>query len=259
LSAADVSTVRGVNIPAGKTKEQCTVTQLCDMMGAHGGKLILNKKDLVYTVKQYRFLEKEVSKTYVDRDPNPNASTSADIDTSSTRSIGTILTDLNAKSSTCADAIAFHGLIEDTHRAFNQALLDDKYDNIARIAPELKSELICKEMGHIGSSIASKNIGKALQPCMYGVDISYHGLAFVPNSNKGLILSKCQASMTRDKKTCSRAEEGEMPKKQEYLLLMELQYKKTNENEQTKEQCTVTQLCDMIGAHGGKLIFNKKD
>jgi len=92
-------------------------------------------------------------------------------------------------------------------------LFNNKYDNISRITPELKPELIYKEMGHIGSSIASKNIGNALQRCMYGVDRLYRGLAFVPNSNKVLILSKCQASMTRDKKTRSRDEEGEMPKK----------------------------------------------
>ena len=123
LSVADVSTVRGVNMPAGKPGEQCTVPQLCDIIGARGGKLALNKKDLVSTVKQYYFLKREVSKTYVDRNPNHNVSTYADVDTNSTRSIGTILTDLNAKSSICADAIAFRGLIEDTHRAFYQNCL----------------------------------------------------------------------------------------------------------------------------------------
>ena len=123
------------------------------MSGTRGGKLTLSKKDVVYTVKQHRFIEKEVSKTYVDCDPNPNASTYVDINTSSTRSIGTILTDLNAKLSTCADAVTFHGLIKDMHRVVNQGVLDDKFDNISHIALELKPELVYnyKEMGHIGS------------------------------------------------------------------------------------------------------------
>jgi len=148
LSAADVSNVCGVNMPEGKTEEQCTVSQLRDMVGARGGKLTLNKLELVYAVKQYRFLEGEVSKTYVDRNPNPNGSTYVDVNTSSMRTIGATLIELNANVSVFTDTSQFKGLIEDAHSAFNQGLFDDQFDNIANTAPEIRPELIYKEMGH---------------------------------------------------------------------------------------------------------------
>ena len=115
-----------------------------------------------------------------------------------------------------SDATAFHGLIKDAHSAFDQGLFDDKFNNISWIKPELKPEMIYREIVHIGSSVASKNITQMMHPIM---DLR-------TNTNKILILSKYQALMRHDKKSHGSTKEGQQTKKQEFLLIMELTYKK---------------------------------
>ena len=108
------------------------------------------------TVAQYRFLEEEVLKIYAVQNPNPNSLIHAYTNTSSTRSICAILTELNAKCSTCANTTEFQSLIEDAHSAFNQGLFNNQHDNISKAASELKAELIYKEMTHVRFSIEFK-------------------------------------------------------------------------------------------------------
>ena len=102
-------------------------------------------------VKQYIFLEKQVDKNYVDRNPNPNGRFYSTIETSSTRSVGAILTELNQKLSNCADATDDHALVNLAHSFLNQGLFDDKYNNISWCAPELPESLIYKTFAHIGN------------------------------------------------------------------------------------------------------------
>ena len=52
---------------------------------------------------------------------------------------------------------------------------------------------------------------------------------FIPDSKKVLILSKAHALMARDEKTRSMTDEGEVPKKHQYLVIMELKYEETDE------------------------------
>jgi len=163
----------------------------------------MNKPELVATVKQYIFLEKQVSKTYVDRNPNPNGRLYTTIETSSTWTIEAILIELNQKLSTCSDASDDHVLVDQAHSLLNEGLFDDKYDNISRFAPELPESLIYKAFSYVGSSIKQKNIGNALQCCWYDNDTSYHGLAFIPDSDKVMIMSKCHASRADGKNTQS--------------------------------------------------------
>ena len=66
-----------------------------------------------------------------------------------------------------------------------------------------------------------------MRRCFYDNETTYHALAFVPGTNRVIILSKCHASMARDEKTRNSTDEGEPPKKKEYLLIMELFYDKT--------------------------------
>ncbi|KAL7523543.1 hypothetical protein ACHAXR_001119, partial [Thalassiosira sp. AJA248-18] len=112
-----------------------------------------------------------------------------------------------------------------------EGAFDDKYDNIARVAPELKEGFIYKEFGYIGQSLEQKNIGDALKRTFYENECLYHGIAFVPDSDKVIILTKAHASMARDEKTRKETDDGEPPKKKEYLLIMELNYMKTDEME----------------------------
>ncbi len=60
--------------------------------------------------------------------------------------------------------------------------------------------------------------------CFYSKEKCYHTIAFVPDSNKVIILCKNQASMNKDTKTQNQTEDGEAPKKDEYLLVLELEY-----------------------------------
>lgn len=139
-----------------------------------------------------------MSKAYVDHNPNPNSHLCASINTSVTRPVGDILKD------TCTEFLGSGvnpgpegGLIVDAHPLFLGDVFDDKYDNIARVAPELKENFTYREFAHIGSSIYAKNIGNTLQRCMY--ECTYHGVVFLSSSDTVIILSKAHASMTRDK------------------------------------------------------------
>ena len=58
--------------------------------------------------------------------------------------------------------------------------------------------------------------------------MTYHGLAFVPNSDKVIILTKAHASIEQDERNRNQTDDGDVPKQQEYLLLMELEYKRSN-------------------------------
>ncbi|KAL7537995.1 hypothetical protein ACHAWF_012226, partial [Thalassiosira exigua] len=157
-SAADVSTIRGVRLPTDKTVDQCNVSELRDYVAARGGKISLTKPHLVKAAKAYSFLEAQVSKRYVDRHPDPNGTLFVSVSTSCTRSVRDILSELNSKFARATDAPSISSLVADAYELFEANLFDDKYDNISRIAPELKEGLIYKSFGHIGSSITEKNI-----------------------------------------------------------------------------------------------------
>jgi hypothetical protein len=96
----------------------------------------------------------------------------------------------------------------------------------------LKEGLIYKTFGNIGSNINCKNIGDAFRRCLYNEDsASYHGIAFVPNTNRVIILSKAHASMARDEKTRKNTPDYEPPEKQQYLVILEMTYDETNDIE----------------------------
>ena len=229
-TAADASTIRGANLPENKTPSECTVSILRDFIAARGGKISGRKEELVALVDTYQFIEKQVPKVFVDRNPNPNGILYAKIDTSGKQSIGAILGQLHSKVAAIDDA-GIRSLVQDVHGYYQQGLFDDKYDNIARVAPELKEGFIYNTFSHIGSSIREKNIGDALKRCFYENKTSYHGMALLPDLGKAFILSKAQASMARDEKTRNDTDEGEPPEKQQYLVIMELIYKPSDEIE----------------------------
>ena len=150
------------------------------------------------------------------------------INTSSTCNVSHMLHDLVVnKNAFQADT---QGLLCDTLHHFRNGLFDDNYDNISRVAPELKPAFIHKSFSHIGMDINEKNIGDALKQCLYTTDITYFGVALVPNSKKAIILTKCKASMKKDEKTRGRGDDNQ-PKKQAYLLFIELIYKETDQIE----------------------------
>ena len=192
VSAADTSTIRGAHLPANKTANQCTMPILRDFVGARGGKMTGNKNELVLAVKRYQLIEEEVTRTFVDRNPNPNGILYAKVDTSGTKSIGQQLDDLLvAVGGSSNDVNAdIKSLVQDTHRYYSEGLFDDKYDNISRVAPELKEGVIYKQYANIGSSITQKNIGDALRRCWYGADTTYHAMAHI-------IVDECIDTLTR--------------------------------------------------------------
>ena len=224
-TAADASTILGVRLPENRDKrEDCTVKELRNYIAARGGKISGKREQLLTAAKAHQFLEGQVAKRYVDRNPNPNGSLYLSVNTSGTRSVSEILNELYQNkdkfdAETC-------GLISETYTHFSNGLFDDSYDNISRTAPELKPEFVYKHFGHIIMSKEEKNIGDALRRCIYATKITYHALASVPESNTVFILSKCQASMTSDDKTKDKTDNN-LPKKKEYLVIMELVYKPT--------------------------------
>jgi len=56
-------------------------------------------------------------------------------------------------------------------------------------------------------------------------------MALLPDLGKAFILSKAQVLMARDEKTRNDTDEGEPPEKQQYLVIMELIYKPSDEIE----------------------------
>ena len=79
-------------------------------------------------------------------------------------------------------------------------------------------------------SIEEKNIGDALTRCFLTKDAMYHSIAMVPESDEIFIPSKCQASMKADPKVQGKTDDS-LPKKMEYLVIMELIYSPTEEME----------------------------
>ena len=231
-TATSALNIRGATLPQGKTAAQSTVAQLRDFVAARDGKASLNKPQLIPLVEQYLFIGEQVDITLVDRNPNPNGLAYATIDASGERNVRQILQDtLQAASKTEEDRDTYN-LVKETCDLFDNGFFDDKYDNIALTAPELPEGLIYKSHAHIGCSIDSKNIGDAFKRCLYNNETaSYHGMAFVPDSNRVIILSKAHASMARDEKTRHQTPDYEQPKKQQYLVILELHYKETNEIE----------------------------
>ena len=108
---------------------------LLDYILARGGTVTTNKPQLIVTVKQYQFLEKEVRKSYVNRNPNPNGRFYTNIKTSSTRNVGSILIELKTKLAACSDASDDSAFIGAVHNLFDEGLFDDQYDNISLVAP----------------------------------------------------------------------------------------------------------------------------
>jgi hypothetical protein len=102
-SAAEVSTIRGVQLPANKPVDQNGVPVLRDFVAARGGLITMNKPELVKAVKCYQLLEDQVPRNYVDRNPDKNGSKFASINTSSTNSIRSILDELMNKLSAVTD------------------------------------------------------------------------------------------------------------------------------------------------------------
>ena len=126
---------------------------------------------------------------------------------------------------------------------FLQGEFDESYDIISRVAPELKASFIYRAFGHIGQNIEGENIGNALNRCFYGQEKRYHTVAFVPGSNRVIIICKAPASTRRDEKTRSQTKVGEASKKQEYLLMMELEYEKSNQIKNAHNLGIFTQVC----------------
>ena len=92
----------------------------------------------------------------------------ASVSTSCTRPVSDILTELDQKFAMMTDASDARALVAETHRLLSQGEFEESYDNISRVAPELKASFIYRAVGHIGQSIEEKNIGDALNRCFYG-------------------------------------------------------------------------------------------
>ena len=71
-------------------------------------------------------------------------------------------------------------------------------------------------------------------------------VAFVPDSNKVLILSKACASTKTDEKTRNHTSLGEGPKKQEYLVILELTFMKSDNMKGKHNLGLFTQLENLI-------------
>ena len=148
------------------------------------------KRDLIAAAKQYRFIEDGVSRSYIDQNPDRDGTMFASVSTSCTRPVSDILTEIDQTFATTTDASDARALVAETHRLLSQGEFEESYDNISRVAPELKASFIYRAFGHIGQSIEDKNIGDALNRCFYGQEKCYHALGFVPGSNRATISCK---------------------------------------------------------------------
>jgi hypothetical protein len=227
------SNIRGAKLPDGMSPEDCTVQDLRDFIIARGGKASITKTEAVSAVKRLLLIEgQSPTIQLVDRNPDPNGLMYASVDASGQLPIRVILEDMMKKASKSEEDKSTYNLIRETYQLYEQGLFDDQYDNIARVAPELKEGLIYKSFGNIGSNVNCKNIGDAFRRCLYNEDsTSYHGIAFVPDSNRVIILSKAHASMARDEKTRTKTGEYEPPEKQQYCVILEMIYNETNDIE----------------------------
>ena len=83
------------------------------------------------------------------------------------------------------------------------------HDEIALKSPELTPEIIYCIFGYIGESPIQKSIGNALQRLYGEQTITYYAITFSNDNRKLYMLSKKDASMSKDAKTKNEVEAGE--------------------------------------------------
>jgi len=225
---ADLSNIRGVRLPEGKTIDTMNCSELRDFLSARGGTVDLVLDEMKILAKQYQLMENEVPRKYFDRRRDLTSSLYRQIDTGVKVPIGSILEKLAADPSynNEPDLKDLFRLTLDLHR---RGEFDDSYSNIARFSPELPEAVIYRTFGKIGGSTEQKSIGDALSRCQSLNDAPYHALAMVPEQNKAVLLAKAVASMGKDEKTRRDTEDGNKPKWKEYLVILELEYQRTSE------------------------------
>ena len=79
-----------------------------------------------------------------------------------TQKVCDILKELETKIASMTDTKERYSLVHLARQLYEGGHFEEKYDNIARVAPELKESFIYKMFCHIGSSITKKCIGNAL-------------------------------------------------------------------------------------------------
>ena len=225
---ADLSNIRGVQLPEGKTIVTMNCSELRDFISARGGTVDMVLDEMKVLAKQYQLLESEVPRKYFDRHRDVTSSLYRQIDTGVKVPIGNILASV-ASDPSFNNEPDLKDLFRLTLDLYRRGEFDDSYSNIARFAPELPETVIYRTFGKIGGSTEQKSIGDALARCQSLNDAPYHALAMIPEQNKAIILAKAVASMAKDEKTRKDTKDGEKPKWKEYLVVLEMAYERTNE------------------------------
>jgi hypothetical protein len=229
--------VKDYGLPTGRTSiEHCTVQELRAIINARDGNTVLengqvmNKATLLKTIKAYINLEVSAPCLVQPYDKNPATS-------------GTYLKDLDmAHSATIHHHFiqilgtpfvnrevnrALKVELETAHVLWKEKKFIEDFEEIALESPELRPELIYKRFGHIGESMSSKNIGVALQRTLGMEKLIFHAIAASHDKSKLYLLSKQEASYSKDEKTRSKVEHGERPEFKQYLLFLVLEVEPT--------------------------------
>mmetsp|Transcript_23314 Transcript_23314/g.55028 ORF Transcript_23314/g.55028 Transcript_23314/m.55028 type:complete len:627 (-) Transcript_23314:557-2437(-) len=224
-TAADVSNIEGIRLPASRESPvNCNVTELRNFIACRGGKVGGTKNELVKTVKANQFLEKQVSRNYVQRDVNKEGSLFHKSINSTSSSMAQILTDLHSNGNKFDTKT--RGLIALAFRCHEQGLFEEEYANIARVSPELPPDLIYRSYAHVGMSLQQKSIADSLKRMFMANEVTCHALALLPEERRAIIFTKCIASMKADEKREKTADN--QTKKDEYTQLIELLYEDTD-------------------------------
>lgn len=225
-SQASTADLRGVSLPPGKALYDLGVSELSDVIICRGGSASQqNKKELQLVADDYLRIDREVpNMQYVNRSPEKEGPGYINIETGRTANVGIILGNLASSARFNKPKYRnIRNLIALAKKCYDENLFEDRYDNIAETAPDLQEELIYKSFGHIGESKKEKNVGDALRRILGSKDISYHAIAKVPESSNYILISKTQASTTKDQKAKKQTADGEKPPPTEYFTILELE------------------------------------
>ncbi|KAL7554211.1 hypothetical protein ACHAWF_017633 [Thalassiosira exigua] len=226
-SEASREKINGLSLPANReTIASCRGEELKAMVIARGGSVTgrdgkaLRVPELRRIVRAYLSLEKENPKhtVYFDRSRQKNG-LFAHIDTSERKTVPQILAQLVR----CGE---FESSLNQLFLKLQQLMADGKfvedYATIALEAPELQESFIHGAFVHVGENVSQKNVWSGLHRVQEMNELIYHAIAWGEDNASVYILSKQNASQTRDEKTRSKTAPGEKPKLAQYLVAVQL-------------------------------------
>ena len=232
----DPTSLVGVNLPPGKASvDDCTKAELRAMISVRGGNTTSEagndyvKADLVRIVK--RFLHLEANRPPLQRFHDRNKHTNGfflKLKITEKVPAQTAFKQLVASATFQRKFPVLYNMIKFVNEKMEKEVMIDDFDDICTKAPELPGYVIEREFAAVGDSGHSKNLAGSLKRKLAQPRALYHANVFSDDKKHLFIVSKGEASLTKDEKTRKMTARGEKPLPEQYITVLKLRVEPTN-------------------------------